>query len=91
MAVEAVAVGLQGADQDVAVEAALVGQAPETATFERADALATKDANPLPMTGYKVELVQATIVRTLTLAWADDIGVPPIQNALPWKNPARQD
>ena len=53
--------------------------------------VATKDANPLPMTGYKVELVQATIVRTLTLAWADDIGVPPIPNALPWKNPARQD
>ena len=74
-----------------AVEAALVGQAPETATLERAAALATKDANPLPMTGYKVELVQATIVRTLTLAWADDIGVPPIPNALPWKNPARQD
>lgn len=48
-----------------ATETALVGQALDQATIERAAAAATEGARPLPMNGYKVDLVRALVKRAL--------------------------
>jgi xanthine dehydrogenase YagS FAD-binding subunit len=50
------------------VEAILVEQLADANTFKRAATVATHDAKPLPMTGYKVELVRATLWETLERA-----------------------
>lgn len=50
------------------VEAALVGQPASDATFAAAAALATAGAAPLPMTAYKVPLVEGTVLETLERA-----------------------
>ncbi len=50
------------------VEAALVGGPSDAAAFARAAAIATRGANPLPMTKYKVELVEDTVLETLERA-----------------------
>lgn len=50
------------------VEAALVGQPASAATFAKAAAVATLGAKPLPMTGYKVPLVEGTVLETLERA-----------------------
>jgi xanthine dehydrogenase YagS FAD-binding subunit len=50
------------------VEAILVGQLADANTFKRAATVATHDAKPLPMTGYKVELARATVWETLERA-----------------------
>lgn len=47
------------------VEAALLGQPATTETFERAAALASEGATPLPRTGYKVGLLRGTVLETL--------------------------
>lgn len=51
-----------------AVEAALVGQPLRAGTLAKAAALAKDGANPLPMTQYKVELVEGTVLETLERA-----------------------
>jgi len=51
-----------------AVEAALVGGPSDSAAFARAAAIAKEGANPLPMTKYKVELVEGTVLETLERA-----------------------
>ena len=50
------------------VEAALRGKTAESATYRAAAALASKGAKPLPMTGYKVGLCEATVLETLERA-----------------------
>lgn len=50
------------------VEAALVGQRVTAETLERAASLATEGATPLPLTGYKVELLRGTVLETLERA-----------------------
>jgi xanthine dehydrogenase YagS FAD-binding subunit len=50
------------------VEAALVGQPASAATFAEAAAIATEGAKPLPMTAYKVPLVEGTVLETLERA-----------------------
>jgi xanthine dehydrogenase YagS FAD-binding subunit len=56
----------------VEAEQALVGQAPNRASFERAAAAALVDPRPRRDNAFKVVLAQRTIVRALELAW----GVP---------------
>lgn len=51
-----------------AVEEALTGAPASGQTIQWAAELAMTDANPLPMTGYKVHLVQATVLDTLQRA-----------------------
>lgn len=51
-----------------AVAAHLNGQAPSEALFKRAGEIAQQGAQPLPMTGYKVEMVAATVYETLRRA-----------------------
>lgn len=55
-----------------AAEAALLGKAPEPAALNAAAEAATEGAAPLPMTGYKVELVAGTVLETLERALARD-------------------
>lgn len=50
------------------VEAALVGKPAEAETFAAAAAIATDGAKPLPMTEYKLALVEATVLETLERA-----------------------
>ena len=50
-------------------EAALIGQSPSRASFERAAAAAIVDPKPRRDNAFKVELAQRTIVRALDLAW----------------------
>jgi xanthine dehydrogenase YagS FAD-binding subunit len=50
------------------VEEALAGQLAGAGTFERAADVAAEGANPLPTTGYKVSLVQGTVLETLERA-----------------------
>jgi len=50
------------------VEAALVGGPLTPETLAKAAALAKDGASPLPMTGYKVELVEGTVLETLERA-----------------------
>jgi xanthine dehydrogenase YagS FAD-binding subunit len=50
------------------VDAALNGNAPSEELFRKAAALATEGANPLQMTGYKVELIPGTLLETLQRA-----------------------
>jgi xanthine dehydrogenase YagS FAD-binding subunit len=50
------------------VEAALVGRPAEAAVFAEAAALATLGAKPLPMTEYKLPLVEGTVLETLERA-----------------------
>lgn len=50
------------------VEAALLGQTATAETLERAASLATEGATPLPLTGYKVELLRGTVLETLERA-----------------------
>ncbi|MEZ4380669.1 MAG: FAD binding domain-containing protein [Nannocystaceae bacterium] len=52
------------------VEAALVGQRADDATFTAAGARAKEGASPLPQTAYKVELLAASVVDALTQAAA---------------------
>jgi xanthine dehydrogenase YagS FAD-binding subunit len=52
------------------IEEALLGQKPETATFERVAKLAREGANPLPMTGYKLDLLEAGVGDALEQAAA---------------------
>ncbi|MFO7566944.1 MAG: FAD binding domain-containing protein [Enhygromyxa sp.] len=52
----------------LAVEAALQGQAPEPATLARAAALAREGAKPLPMTGYKLDLLEACVLEAIERA-----------------------
>jgi xanthine dehydrogenase YagS FAD-binding subunit len=47
------------------VEDALLGQPLSHETFQRAVALAAEGASPLPMTGYKVDLLPGTVLETL--------------------------
>jgi xanthine dehydrogenase YagS FAD-binding subunit len=51
-----------------AVEAALVGKPASAETFAAAAAIATQGASPLPMTEYKVALVEGTVLETLERA-----------------------
>lgn len=53
-----------------AVEGALVGGPANSAAFARAAAIAKDGASPLPMTGYKVALVEGTVLETLERAAA---------------------
>ncbi len=64
------------------VEAALVGNAPEAAVLQTAAAKARDGAKPLPMTGYKVELLEATVLETLERALARE-AVSPREEAVP--------
>ncbi|MCX4239910.1 FAD binding domain-containing protein [Paraliomyxa miuraensis] len=50
------------------VEAALVGGPASAEALAKAAAIATKGATPLPMTGYKVDLVEGTVLETLERA-----------------------
>jgi xanthine dehydrogenase YagS FAD-binding subunit len=50
------------------VEAALVGKAASGRALAEAAALATEGAEPLPMTGYKLALVEGTVLETLERA-----------------------
>ncbi|MFV8751618.1 FAD binding domain-containing protein [Nannocystaceae bacterium ST9] len=50
------------------LEAALVGQKADAANFERVAALARAGANPLPMTGYKLDLLDASVLEALEQA-----------------------
>ena len=50
------------------VEDALRGRPPTVDTFEHAASLAAAGANPLAMTGYKVELLEGTVLTTLERA-----------------------
>lgn len=52
----------------LAVEAALVGKPASAASFAEAAAIATDGARPLPMTKYKVRLVEGTVLETLERA-----------------------
>jgi xanthine dehydrogenase YagS FAD-binding subunit len=52
------------------VEAALVGKSPDAETLQAAAASARAGAKPLPMTEYKVELLEATVLETLERALA---------------------
>jgi xanthine dehydrogenase YagS FAD-binding subunit len=47
------------------VEDALLGQPLSDETFQRAAALAAEGASPLPMTGYKVDLLPGTVLEAL--------------------------
>lgn len=51
-----------------AVEKALVGSPVDSAAFARAAAIAKEGATPLPMTGYKVDMVEGTVLETLERA-----------------------
>lgn len=51
-----------------AVEQAVVGQPASPERFEAAAALATAGAKPLPMTGYKLELLAGAVLTALELA-----------------------
>ncbi len=53
-----------------AVEAGLVGQKPEAATFEKVAKLAREGANPLPMTAYKLDLLEGSVLEALERAAA---------------------
>lgn len=50
------------------VEEVLVGMPATDRTFHQAAEIATTEANPLPMTGYKVDLTRATVFDTLQRA-----------------------
>lgn len=52
------------------VEAALQGQLADPETLARAAALASEGAKPLPMTGYKLELLQGCVLEALERALA---------------------
>jgi xanthine dehydrogenase YagS FAD-binding subunit len=52
------------------VDAALVGKPASAATFKAAAEVARKGASPLPMTGYKVDLVEGTVLEALERALA---------------------
>lgn len=54
------------------VEAALQGRPAEQATLEAAAARATAGASPLPQTGYKLPLLERTVLETLERALAGD-------------------
>lgn len=60
-----------------AAEAALLGQAPDAAAFAKAAKAATVGASPLPMTGYKVELVEGSVLEALERAAGRDAVVLP--------------
>ncbi len=47
------------------VEEALIGQRPTPEVLEAAAALAVADANPLPQTGYKLEILQGSVLEAL--------------------------
>jgi xanthine dehydrogenase YagS FAD-binding subunit len=51
-----------------AVESLLEGRAPSPDAYARAAAAATEGARPLPMTGYKLELLRASVLETLERA-----------------------
>ncbi len=51
-----------------AVEAALTGARAEPSVFTKAAAIAREGAKPLPMTEYKVDLVEGTVLETLERA-----------------------
>lgn len=53
------------------VDAALVGQAPTSAVLASAARAATDGVTPLPLTGYKVDLLAATVLEVLERAIAD--------------------
>jgi len=53
-----------------AVEAALIGKTADPAVLQAAAAKAKDGAKPLPMTGYKVDLLAATVLETLERAVA---------------------
>lgn len=50
------------------IEQALLGQPPDAATFERVAKLAREGASPLPMTAYKLDLLDATVLEALERA-----------------------
>ena len=47
------------------VEEALVGKEPNLEVLQAAAALATENASPLPLTGYKLEILQAAVLEAL--------------------------
>lgn len=57
-------------------EAALRGEAANTATFRRAAEVALKDARPLQHNAFKVDLAKGVLIRTLALVAA---GQPPVR------------
>ncbi|MGH3756480.1 FAD binding domain-containing protein [Actinophytocola sp.] len=59
-----------------AVEEALVGLPGTDRTFHQAAELATTEANPLPMTRYKVNLTHATVLDTLQRALRETTDTP---------------
>ncbi|HEU0059904.1 MAG TPA: xanthine dehydrogenase family protein subunit M [Hyphomicrobiaceae bacterium] len=54
--------------RDPAAEAALRGQAPNDANFERAAAIVLRDAKGYPYNTFKIDLARRTLVRALTQA-----------------------
>ena len=50
------------------VDAYLNGKIPGEKVFREAGEIAAKGANPLPMTGYKVEMIKGTVFETLRRA-----------------------
>ncbi len=52
------------------VEAALQGHAPEPELLARAAKLAREGAKPLPMTGYKLDLLEGCVLEALERALA---------------------
>jgi xanthine dehydrogenase YagS FAD-binding subunit len=65
------------------VEAALVGKAPDDRVLRAAAATAREGAQPLPMTDYKVELLEATVLETLERALARDAASAPPEEVTP--------
>jgi len=50
------------------VEAALIGQAATPSTLEKAAGVSAENANPLPQSAWKVEMMVNTILQTLEMA-----------------------
>jgi xanthine dehydrogenase YagS FAD-binding subunit len=65
------------------VEAALVGKSTDAKSLHAAAALAKDGAKPLPMTGYKVELLEATVLETLERALAREAAPAAASSASP--------
>jgi xanthine dehydrogenase YagS FAD-binding subunit len=65
------------------VEAALVGKAPDDRVLRAAAATAREGAKPLPMTDYKVELLEATVLETLERALAREAASAPPEEVTP--------
>ncbi|MEM6289720.1 MAG: FAD binding domain-containing protein [Myxococcota bacterium] len=67
-----------------AAEAALLGKPPTPEVLATASAKASEGASPLPMTGYKLDLIEGTVLETLERAVArDEVALPAPVSKLP--------